>query len=40
MKMGVSRRADEGNMKMNVEGDREAPGNLIPVETVTVALDF
>ena len=40
MKMGVSRRADEGSMKMNVEGDGKAAGNLIPVETVIVVLDF
>lgn len=37
MKMGMSRRADEGSMKMNNGKDTV---NLIPLETLIVALDL
>lgn len=40
LKMVISRRAVEGGIKMNVEGDGKATVNLIPMETVIVALDL
>lgn len=40
MKIGASRRAEEGGIKTNVEKDGKATVNLIPMETVIVALDL
>lgn len=40
MKMSVSRRSGEDDMKMNVEGDGKATGTLVPMETAIEALDI
>lgn len=38
--MGISRGAAEGSIKMTCTGDGKATVNLIPMETVIVALDL